>query len=167
MFPLDGAVEGTKPVDHFFQLGRHAIIVKGRGKYQHIRIQNLFAYDLHIVLLHAGAFIAAVDAADAGMDIRMGYVDHFHGMTRFLCALAEAVCQDVSGAFFIWGFPLKQRSSSQILLTSFPFPSNGSHPAAAAWGYTPRPGRNLPGRDARYHTFRTALPAPAPCRRKR
>ena len=105
MFPLDGAVEGTKPVDHFFQLGRHAIVIKRRGKHQHIRIQNLFAYGLHIVLLHTGTFIAAVDAADAGMDIRMGCVDHFHGMTRFFRALAEAVCQDVGGAFFIGASP--------------------------------------------------------------
>ena len=82
VFPLDRAVEGTEPVDHYFQLGRHAIVIKRRGKHHHICIQDLFAYDLHIVLLHTGAFIAAVDAPDTGMDFSVGCIDQFCGMAR-------------------------------------------------------------------------------------
>ena len=95
---LDGAVEGAEAVHHGLQLGGHAVVVQGRGEHQHIRIQNFSADALHIVLLDAGALVAAVDAAGAGVDISVGHVDELHGVAGLLRPLAEAVRQNVGGA---------------------------------------------------------------------
>ena len=122
MLPLDGAVKGTEAVDHFFQLGRHAIVVKRRGKHQHIRFQDLFSYGLHIILLYAGTFITAVDAPDTGVDICVGHIDQLHGMACPLGPLAKAVRQDMGGALFI-GAALQNKDLHSIAsLLHFLFP---------------------------------------------
>ena len=99
---LDGAVERTKAVQQRFQLGGHAIVIQRRGKHQHIRMQNLAANALHTVLLHARALVPAVDAAGAGVNIRVGSVHQLYGVADRLRPLPEAFCQQVGRAVPVW-----------------------------------------------------------------
>ena len=101
MFVLDAAVESAEAVNESFQLGGHAVVVQRGDKYHHIRIQNHAAEFLHIVLLNAGALVAAVDAPGAGADIAVGGVNHLYGVAGLLRAADQLICQHIGGAVFV------------------------------------------------------------------
>ena len=92
---LDRAVERAEAVDHGFELRGHAVVIQRRDKHQHIRVQNLLSDLPHVVLLHAGAFIPAVDAAGAGMDVSVGCVDDLYAVSGLLRAPLEMLRQHV------------------------------------------------------------------------
>ena len=101
MLTLDRTVKGAEPVDHGLELSGHVIIIEWSGKHYHVSIQNFPADAFHIILLHTGAFVAAVDAAGAGMDVSVCHIDHIHCVARFFRPLAETIRQQVGGAFFV------------------------------------------------------------------
>ena len=66
-----------------------------------MRLQNILTEFLYVVFLHTWAFITAVDTADAGMDIRVGSIDHFDRMSRFFRAPDKIVRQHIGRTMLI------------------------------------------------------------------
>ena len=101
MLALNAGVEGAESVNEGFQLGGHTVVVQRSDKHHHVCAQDFPPNLLHVILLDAGAFVAAMDTAGAGMDVGMSSVDKFHGVPRFFRPLLEAVCQQVGRTVFI------------------------------------------------------------------
>ena len=98
---LDAAVEGTEAVDEGLQLGGHPVVVQGRHKHHHVRVQDLCSDDLHVVLLDAGTLISAVDAPGTGVDLAVGGVNDLHRVAGLLGAPDKRAGQQVGGAVLV------------------------------------------------------------------
>lgn len=93
MLGMEAAVEGTEAVDDDLQLGRHAEIVQGRSKDNHIRAEDGRLDAVHGVVQNTRSFVAAGDAACARLDVGVSYVDNLYVVTFRLGAFRKGFGQ--------------------------------------------------------------------------
>ena len=93
MLGVEAAVEGTEAVDDDLQLGRHAEIVQGRSKDNHIRAEDGCLDAVHGVVQNTRSFVAAGDTACAGLDVGVSYVDNLYVVALGLGAFRKGFSQ--------------------------------------------------------------------------
>ena len=90
MLSGNAAVIGAETVDHSLQLRRHPIVIKGCGKYDHIRAQNGCPDFFIVIFLYAGSLIAAGNASGTRIYLKICQIKSLYAVSRLPGAPAES-----------------------------------------------------------------------------
>lgn len=95
-------INAMKTVNDHLDLRRYGMVIKGRDKYDHIRLHQFWIQLVHRILKHTRSFSALADITpDAGMNAFVGCVKAKDCVPVFLCASDKRIRHPCGSAIFM------------------------------------------------------------------